>query len=138
MINNIQNPTKNRCKYLLVLPLVFAFYLNVNLANAKQSKPQKHKEADPKPIKLTLAQLAGVAGKYQYMDIYVTITPANGGIILKQLQGQHKVISFYPTDLHEFSTHGFGKPYWIYFSGTGKGKAPGFVTINHEIWMRVK
>jgi hypothetical protein len=138
MINNIQNSAKSRYKYLFVLPLVLALYLVAGLANAKQSKLKDYKEDNQKPIKLTAAQLTGFAGKYQYMDTYVTVTIADGGIILKQLQGQRTTISFYPTNLREFSTRHFGKPYWIMFSGTGKGKAPSFVTIDHEIWVRVK
>jgi hypothetical protein len=135
---NVQNSAKSRYKYLFVLPLILAFYLVVNLASAKQSGLKDNKEVNQKAIKLTAAQLAVVAGKYQYMDSYVTITPADGGIILKQLQGQRASISFYPTDLHEFSTRHFGRPYWIMFSGMGKGKAPSFITIDHEIWVRVK
>ncbi|MBB6129491.1 hypothetical protein [Mucilaginibacter lappiensis] len=108
---NIQNSKKSRYKYLFVLPIVLALCLNVSLAKAQQSKVKEHKEVNPEPIKLTTAQLAAVAGKYQYMDSYVTITPADGGIILKPLQGQRTDISFYPTDLHEFYTSHFGRPY---------------------------
>jgi len=135
---NIQNSPKSQYKYLFILPIVLAIYLNATLAKAQQSKPKDNKEVNPKPIKLTAVQLAAVAGKYQYMDSYVTITPANGGIISKQLQGQRTAISFYPTDLHEFYTSHFGRPYWIMFSGSGKGKAPSFVTTDQEIWVKVK
>lgn len=135
---NIQNSEKSQYKYLFVLPIVLALYLNASLANAQQSKLKDNKEVNPEPIKLPTAQLAAVAGKYQYMDSYVTITPADGGIILKQLQGQRTAISFYPTDLHEFHTRHFSRPYWIMFGGSGKGKAPSFITIDKEIWVRVK
>ena len=129
---------KSQYKYAFVLPVILALSLNVNLASAQQSKPKDHKEVNPEPIKLSTAQLAAVARKYQYMDSYVRISPANGGIILKQLLGQRTAISFYPTNLHEFYTSHFGRPYWIMFSGSGKGKAPSFVTTDQEIWVRVK
>ncbi len=135
---NIQNPGKIQYKYLFVLPVVLALYLNPGLASAQQSKLKDDKAVNEKPIKLTAAQLAAVAGKYQYMDNYVTITPANGGIVLKQLQGQRTAISFYPTDLYEFHTRHFGKPYWIRFGESGKRKTASFLTSDHDIWVRVK
>jgi len=135
---NNQNSKKSRYKYLFVLAIILAFYTPANLANAKQSKPKIDKEANQNAIKLTAAQLAMFAGKYRNMDEYVTITAANGGIILKQLQGKREAISFYPTDLYEFSTNHFGKPYWIRFGGKSKRKAPSFVTMDHDIWVRVK
>ncbi|NOW94788.1 hypothetical protein [Mucilaginibacter sp. SG564] len=137
---HIQNPGKKQSKYLFILPVVLALYLNAGFANAQQSKPKDNKEINEKPVKLTTAQLAAVAGKYQYMDSYVTITPANGGIVLKQLQGQGTAISFYPTDLYEFHTRHFGRPYWIRFGGSGrdKSKTTRFLTIDQEIWVKVK
>lgn len=135
MKHNNQSTVKNRYKYLFILPVLLALLLNINAANAQQ--PKDNKQADAKPIKLTPKQLAVFAGKYRYMDTYVTVTQANGGLVMKQLQGERATISFYPTDLYEFHTTHFGKPYWIRFSGNGKSKAPSFVTMDFDIWKRV-
>lgn len=135
MIDTTPYSAKSWSKYFFVTPLVMAFCMVVNLANAQQTKV---KDSYPKPIKLTASQLAKFVGKYQYMDDYVSISSLNGEIVLKQLQGQHETINFYPSDLREFSTRHFGKPYWIMFSGKSNSKAPSFVTIDHDIWVRVK
>ena len=140
---NNQISKKSRYKYLFVLAAILAFYAPANLANAQTSKPKIDKKANQNAIKLTAAQLAMFAGKYKTMgdngeDNYITITPAKGGLVLKQLQGKREAISFYPTDLYEFSTSHFGKPYWIRFGGSSKRKAPSFVTMDHDIWVRVK
>jgi hypothetical protein len=129
---------KRTLQLSFILSLLFTIDLSVNPASAKQSNQKNKKAVDQKPIKLTAAQLAVVAGKYQYLDDYVTITPDHGDIVLKQLQGQRKSIRFYPTNLHEFSTRQFGKPYWIIFSGSVKGKARSFVSLDHDIWVRAK
>jgi hypothetical protein len=143
MKNPNQVHGKRRYPYLFILPVIIAFCLNVNLANAQQSNPKTGKATDQNAIKLTAAQLAMFTGKYKTMDDngndnYVTITPVKGGIILKQLQGRGEAISFYPTDLYEFHTTHFGKPYWIRFGGKSKYKADSFVTMDHDIWVRVK
>lgn len=136
---NIQIPGKRRYIYLFIL----AFCLNINLANAQQPNPKTGNATGQNSIELTATQLSMFAGKYKTMDDngndnYVTITPVKGGIILKQLQGRGESISFYPTDLYEFHTTRFGKPYWIRFGGKSKHKVDSFVTIDHDIWVRVK
>jgi hypothetical protein len=72
------------------------------------------------------------------MGAIVTLTTTRNGIILKGLPGQREAVSFYPTDLHEFSTRQLGRPYWLIFSGPANKKAPSFVTIDRDIWVRVK
>jgi len=138
-----QTPVKRSLNYLFILTLVMAICLKASFANAQQSNSKTSKAIDQNAIKLTTAQLAMFAGKYKTMDdngkiVYVTISPVKGGIILKQLQGRGESISFYPTDLYEFHTTYFGKAYWIRFGGKSKYKADSFVTIDHDIWVRVK
>ena len=143
MKNPNQIPGKKPLSHLIILSLVMGFCLNINLANAQKSNSKTSKAIDQNAIKLTATQLAMFAGKYKTMDDngndnYVTITLAKGGIILKQLQGRGESISFYPTDLYEFHTTHFGKAYWIRFGGQSKYKADSFVTMDHDIWVRVK
>ncbi|MDB5155321.1 MAG: hypothetical protein JWR50_28 [Mucilaginibacter sp.] len=135
---NNQNSKGSRYKYLLVLAAILTFCSTANLASAKQSKPKVDKKVSQNAIKLTAAQLAMFAGKYRNMDEYVTISVAKGGLILKQLQGKREAISFYPTDLYEFHTNHFGKPYWIMFGGRSNHKIDSFATMDHDIWVRVK
>ncbi|TSJ44106.1 hypothetical protein FO440_08005 [Mucilaginibacter corticis] len=143
MKNPNQIPGKRPLSHVIILSLVMGFCLNINLANAQQSNSKAGNVIDQKAIKLTAAQLAMFAGKYKTMDdngrdVYVTIISVKGGIILKQLQGRGESISFYPTDLYEFHTNHFGKAYWIRFGGKSKYKADSFVTIDNDIWVRVK
>ena len=135
MISTAQYTAKGRSNFFIVLPIILVFCLIVNSAIAQQAKA---KDPYPKPIKLTAAQLAKFVGKYRNMDDYVTITALNGGLVLKQLQEPHETINFYPTDLREFNTRHFWKPYWIIFGGKPNSIAPGFVTTGHDIWVRVK
>jgi len=143
MKNPNQIPGKRPLSHLVILPVIIAFCFNLNFANAQRSNLKTGNATDQNAIKLTAAQLAMFAGKYKTMDdngriVYVTISPVKGGITLKQLQGTRESISFYPTDLYEFHTTHFGKAYWIRFGGKSKYKADSFVTMDHDIWIRVK
>lgn len=127
---------KFKPQHLLVLVVTLILCMGARFTYPKQKSPKGKKEVVVNSIKLKPGQLAAFAGKYRNMDNYVTITPANGGLILKQLQGKRATIKFYAIYLRQFNTDYFGKPYQIMFSG--KGKAPSFVTDELDIWVRVK